>query len=88
MVGSAPESSTRFELCKVPFHLGELEPHDFELTLTDGAGRGHRALQLRNAATVEIVDPLAQVREIGGVRPARGMHIRAIGPGRALLESE
>ena len=72
----------------MPFDLGELEPHHFELTLTDCAGRGQRPLQLRNATTVEIVDPLAQVREVGGGRPARGVHVHAIGRGKALLESE
>jgi hypothetical protein len=81
-------ASARFELCKVPFDLGELEPHHFQLTLAHCARRGQRPLQLCNAPTVEVIDSLAQVREVGGVRPARGVHAHAIGRGKALLESE
>ena len=71
----------------MPLDLGELVPHRLELLLPNRARRCRRPGQGRDTATAEIVEPLAQQREVGSLGVARRVHDRFIGRRGTKLEA-
>jgi len=67
------------ELRQMPFDLGELEAHPFELLQPHRAGGGLLPDEGSDAAVIQVFEPQAQCRHIGCVGAVRGVHEQSIG---------